>query len=241
MSQPSFIKRGFVKHSLMLITALALGALLLGVFVDTSAAQGPGGGRGNGRGGNGQGQQAGGGQGSNGQSLGDGTGQGSSQGNGQQGSGMGLNNCDAECLEDTLPPATPGALPADVISALNAGLQDEYHAYATYQVVIDQFGTVRPFLSIQQSEAQHIDLLAFLFERYGLDLPAATPLDAVPVFASVEDACATGAAAEIANFELYDAWITTVEDYPDIVQVFTQLRDASEFQHLPAFERCAGF
>lgn len=238
----------FIKRSIMLLTVLVLGALLMGVFVDTSAAQGPGG-RGNGRGGNGQGQQAGNGgqsnQGNqgNGQNLADGTGFGNSQGNGQgqQGLGMGLANCDETCLMDTLPPATPGDLPAEVVSALNAGLQDEYHAYATYQAVIDQFGAVRPFTMIQQSEAQHIDLLTFLFDRYGLDIPTAAPLNPVPVFASVSDACATGAAAEVANFELYDAWIATVQDYPDIVQVFTQLRDASEYQHLPAFERCAGY
>ena len=32
-----------------------------------------------------------------------------------------------------------------------------------------------------------------------------------------------------------------VQDYPDMVQVFTSLRDASEFQHLPAFENCAAY
>jgi len=158
------------------------------------------------------------------------------QNNGQNGSSGLYQN---DMLAD-LPPAVPGDVPADVIAALTAGLTDEHHAYDTYQVVIDQFGVVRPFTNIQQAEASHIAALEFLFERYGLELPAVAPLAEVPQFDTLTDACATGAAAEIANFSLYDSWIATVQDYPDMVQVFTALRDASEFQHLPAFERCAG-
>ena len=78
-----------------------------------------------------------------------------------------------------------------------------------------------------------------MFERYGLPVPAAVAVDA-PSFATVQEACAAGAAAEIANLNLYDQWMLTVQDYPDMVQVFTALRDASEFSHLPAFENCAG-
>ena len=139
-----------------------------------------------------------------------------------------------------LPPAVPGDLPTDVVAALSAGIQDEYHAYATYQAVIDQFGAVRPFTNIQNAESHHIDALSFIIERYGLAVPEPLPLADVPQFDTLADACAAGAAAEVANFELYDQWIDTVQDYPDIVQVFQMLRDASEFQHLPAFENCAG-
>ncbi len=133
-----------------------------------------------------------------------------------------------------------GALPAAVIDALVAGINDEYHAYATYQAVIDQFGPVAPFVRIQQAEAAHIAALARAFARYGLAVPAAPPLAATPGFASIEDACAAGVAAETANLALYDAWLETVSDYPDLVRVFTALRDASEFNHLPAFQTCAG-
>jgi hypothetical protein len=57
---------------------------------------------------------------------------------------------------------------------------------------------------------------------------------------SLADACALSAQAEVANFALYDQWIATVSAYPDLVQVFTNLRNASEFSHLPAFQACAG-
>jgi hypothetical protein len=222
-----FNKR-LIKTGLVLVAALAVIAAALLWMVEPSAAQGPGGSRGNGNGN---------GRGGNGVQLRDHTGTGQPFG----GSGFGGDSQQNRLwLEDNLPPAVPGDLPDDVIAALEAGIQDEYHAYYTYQAVIDQFGAVRPFTNIQSSEAHHIDMLAFLFERYGLDVPEPSPLEPVPVFASVADACAAGAEAEIANFGLYDTWLATAQDYADITQVFTMLRDASEFQHLPAFERCAG-
>jgi hypothetical protein len=127
-----------------------------------------------------------------------------------------------------------------VIDALTAGLMDEHNAYNTYQAIIDQFGAVRPFVNIQTAEAHHIAALEFLFERYALDIPEIALLTDAPQFDSFAEACAAGVAAETANLELYNTWIDTVQAYPDIVQIFTSLRDASEFQHLPALERCAG-
>ena len=99
---------------------------------------------------------------------------------------------------------------------------------------------VAPFTRIQSAEAQHIAALEVLFNRYGITVPDPEPLEDLPEFTSVADACALGAAAEVANFELYDNWIAQTSDYPDLVQVFTSLRSASEFNHLPAFEQCAG-
>lgn len=233
-----------VKLGVVAMVVVMVGALSLAALTGISEA---GGGRGRGRGATGGGG-AGGGFGAGtgtGIPAQDGTGTGGmNQGAGQGGYGAGnMNQSQGTGLGvidlANLPPAVPGELPADVIAALNAGLQDEYHAYAVYQAVIDQFGAVRPFTSIQAAEASHIDALAFLFERYGLAVPDAAPLTDVPVFASVTDACATGAAAEIANFALYDSWIATTQAYPDIAQIFQALRDASEFNHLPAFERCA--
>ena len=139
-----------------------------------------------------------------------------------------------------LPPAAAGDLSEAAVAALMAGIQDEVHAYAVYQAVIDQFGPVTPFTRIQAAEAQHIAALEVLFNRYGIAIPDPEPLEELPEFNSIADACALGAAAEVANFELYDTWISQTSDYPDLVEVFTSLRNASEFNHLAAFERCAG-
>jgi hypothetical protein len=232
-----------VKRSVMVAAMIGVMVLSFVLVTGTSEAQGPGnGGKGPGANGQGQGMNN---QPATGCDTGDcdqiGTpgmmsqqngygmyGQNSDQGRGLYGLGM------------DLPPAVSGDLPDDVVDAITAGLLDEYNAYNIYQAVIDQFGAVRPFTSIQRAEAQHSASLEFIFERYGIPLPEAVELDPVPQFDSLADACAAGAAAEIANFSLYDEWLDTVQDYPDITQVFTSLRDASEYMHLPAFERCAG-
>jgi hypothetical protein len=232
MSNKHLVKIGFFALIIVGVTVFSLAAV-----TDSSLAQGPGGGgNGNGRGGQGSPNA---GQGSGQQNPGQGIGQqnGGQGFGGQQNAGQ-TGSCQY-CLNN-LPAAVPGEVPAEVVEALTAGFTDEHYAYDIYQSVIDQFGAVRPFTSIQQAEADHIAALEFILERYNLDVPEIAPLSEVPQFASLADACSAGAAAEIANFDLYDQWLATVQDYPDMVQVFTSLRDASEFQHLPAFERCAG-
>jgi hypothetical protein len=138
-----------------------------------------------------------------------------------------------------LPAPVAGPVPDEVVALITAGIEDEWHAYAVYAAVIDQFGAVRPFTNIQRAEAQHAAAWATIFERYGLPLPEQPTWD-IPEFASLADACAAAADAEIANMDLYDEMLTTLAAYPDMVQVATALRAASANNHLPAFERCAG-
>jgi hypothetical protein len=132
-----------------------------------------------------------------------------------------------------------GELTPEAIDALTAGLADEINAYAVYGQIIAQFGAVVPFSRIQQAEASHIAALEAAFTRYGLPVPEVAPSVAMSA-SSLADACALGAQAEVANFALYDQWIAPVSAYPALVQVFTNLRNASEFSHLPAFQACAG-
>jgi hypothetical protein len=155
--------------------------------------------------------------------------------NGQVGqNGFGVGPC-LECL----PAAVEGDVPDDVAAAMMAGLMDEYNAYALYQAVIDQFGEVAPFVNIQAAEAQHIAIHQLMFERYGLEIPEPTVLNPAPVFDNMQAACEMAVDAELANMSLYDDWLITVQNYPDLVQVFTALSNASQYNHLPAFERCA--
>ncbi len=148
---------------------------------------------------------------------------------GMNGSGLLLN----------LPDAVVDELPQDVIDLMIAGWLDEQHAYAVYESVLAQFGAVRPFSNILNSEAQHAAAWELLFSRYGVAVPELPAFD-LPVFASAADACAVGASAEVANFDLYDTMMTAFAAYPDLTYVAQNLRDASEFSHLPAFENCAG-
>lgn len=137
-----------------------------------------------------------------------------------------------------LPASNPDGATAEVADALVQALMDEYQAYAIYGAVIEQFGALNPFVNIQRAEEQHADALLTLFDRYDVTVPEMPVFD-LPTFDSVQDACSVAADFEIANFGMYDTILETVADYPDIVQVVTSLRNASEFSHLPALQRCA--
>ena len=174
---------------------------------------------------------------------GNGSGNGSGRGSGYQGgrtgdTGRGGNALGAG-LYLNLPPASAEELSQETIDLMIDGWSDEQHAYAVYGAVIEQFGAVRPFTNIQRSEAQHIAAWETLFARYGIPVPEVPAFD-LPTFSSVTEACAVGAEAETANFDLYDTMLAAFEPYPDLLYVAQSLRDASEFSHLPAFEMCAG-
>jgi hypothetical protein len=125
------------------------------------------------------------------------------------------------------------------VDALQAALDDEYHALATYDQVVCDFGEVRPFINIRESEARHIVALQRLFERYGLPVPANAWPGRVKRYRRLSDACADAVDAESANAGLYERLMaSTARD--DLRAVFGNLREASQARHLPAFQRCLG-
>ncbi len=124
--------------------------------------------------------------------------------------------------------------------ALREALDDEYKARATYRAVIARFGAVRPFSRIVESEERHIAALAWLFDRHGVPMPPDRWAGAVEPPATIGEACRAGVQAEIDNAALYDRLMTLAGHAPeDVRRVFTNLRDASQERHLPAFRRCA--
>lgn len=133
--------------------------------------------------------------------------------------------------------AAAGLSPSE-IEALGLALNDEYRAWATYDLVITDLGPISPFTKIVVAEQAHIDALVTLFNRYGLEVPPNPWPGNVPSFDTRPEACAAGVAAETANVALYDQLLGMV-NHRDIIRVFTALRTASLTQHLPAFERCA--
>lgn len=124
------------------------------------------------------------------------------------------------------------------IRALNDALDDEYHAWTTYDQVIADFGAVAPFSNIRDAEARHIEALLTLYTFYGLPVPANPWPGKTPRYASLQAACEAGVAAEIANGEMYERLFAATER-PDILVVFRNLQEASQQRHLPAFQRCA--
>jgi hypothetical protein len=131
-----------------------------------------------------------------------------------------------------------GPLSEGEIDGLLLALNDEYHAWAVYDQVIADFGDVRPFTNIRRSEATHISALTELFDAYDVPVPDNPWPGNVPSFDSVTDACAAGAAAEIANVDLYDELFSST-DRDDVLTVYQSLQRASEESHLPAFQRCS--
>lgn len=132
------------------------------------------------------------------------------------------------------PPVTSAPLDASTQQALSDALNDEYHAHAFYQAVIDKFGQVAPFTNILRAESAHIASVQALMTRYGMTIPADAYIGKVPVPATLTEALKTAVDAEKANVALYDRLGTMAQ--PDIQAVFAQLRTVSQTRHLPAFE-----
>lgn len=132
---------------------------------------------------------------------------------------------------------------AEAHQAVLRALDDEYRAEAFYDAVMKRHGVVRPFSRIIYAEQRHSEALIAILTENGLDVPQNTYLGsdemAAATPATLAEACAAGVTAEIENAALYDdALLPAVADYPDIVYVFENLRDASQYRHLPAFQRC---
>ena len=133
-----------------------------------------------------------------------------------------------------------GAPPEAVLPwALATALDDEYRARATYEAVLRRFGSVAPFSRIRAAEERHIAALEEAFHRYRLPLPPDRWRGRVTAPASLLQACRDGVRGEIGNYQMYDRLLTQVQA-ADVRAVFTNLRNASAYNHLPAFAACAG-
>ena len=131
---------------------------------------------------------------------------------------------------------TPQPIGDETSAALVMAINDEYKARAAYQAVLDKFGPVTPFSNIVRSESAHIAALERLFNTYGLPVPPDTYAGNVVAPATLSEAARIGVEAEKENVAMYDTILASVKE-PDVIAVFTQLRDASQTKHLPAFQR----
>lgn len=146
----------------------------------------------------------------------------------------------AACTDDTTTILAPAAsaLTPSVAAAVDTAIQDEFHAEQTYLRVLADHGNILPFFNVVVAEQRHSASLAGVLDRRNLDVPASEwDLENVPRFATVPEACAAAAAAEVANIAMYDRLL--VAELPtDVRNVFTNNRRASVDRHLPAFTAC---
>lgn len=175
---------------------------------------------------------------------GSGLGQGGVQGQGMMG-GQGRGNVDKkncvadECLFVDGLEYPAGELSDVAKSALLSALDDEYKARATYEAVMAKIGSIRPFSMIIRAEEQHISALKALFDKYGVAIPSDPWTGKISAPDTLGASCQAGVDAEIANASLYrDQLLPAAKDYADITGVFTNLMQASQERHLPAFDRC---
>jgi len=132
-----------------------------------------------------------------------------------------------------------GSLSDAAKSALTSALNDEYKALSTYEAVVARNGSVRPFIKIARAEERHIAELKSLFDKYGVVIPENPYVGKIAVPETKQAACQAGYDAETANAALYrNTLLPSVTEYPDISAVFTNLMNASQNRHLPAFDRC---
>jgi len=118
------------------------------------------------------------------------------------------------------------------------GPDGEYAAAAMYQAVIDEFGSVEPYVTIKAGEERHIDALTRQLERYGIDVPDNPYLGEVSAPADLQIAAEAWAEGEIANVEMYDELLDQTDD-STLRRVLENLRRASLESHLPLFELAA--
>lgn len=122
--------------------------------------------------------------------------------------------------------------------ALIEALEDEYKARATYRLILDQFGAVRPFVNIVESEERHIQALLPLFQKYHIPIPVDDWVERVTLPPTLLAACQAGVQAEIENAAMYKRLLDLTVGYPDVQRVFLNLQHASQANHLTAFQRC---
>jgi len=117
---------------------------------------------------------------------------------------------------------------------LNYAIDDEFAARAEYEMIMEEYGEIRPFSNIMRAEEIHIALLEPLFAQYGYELPADSSASHVVLPESLQNAFEIGIEAEIANIAMYVSFLA-VELPDDVRVVFERLKAGSE-NHLIAFE-----
>lgn len=113
-------------------------------------------------------------------------------------------------------------------------IQDEYLARAEYELIMNEYGDIRPFTNIVQAEERHIEWMIELFDGNGTAVPPDTAEEHVLLPATLKAALETGVQAEVDNIAMYESFLE--RSLPDDVRdVFERLKKASE-NHLRAFQ-----
>ena len=125
-----------------------------------------------------------------------------------------------------------------LLDMLTYAVQDEYLARAEYELIMAEYGDIRPFTNIKQAEERHIEWVTGLFEAHGYALPADTAGEHVVLPENLRASFEAGIQAEIDNIAMYELFLER-EIPGDVRDIFENLKAASE-NHLRAFRNNLG-
>lgn len=120
---------------------------------------------------------------------------------------------------------------------LRIAVYDEFHAFETYNAVIQKFGSVYPFVNIVEAEQRHYAELIPLFEKYGVEIPVNNWVQQIELPDMLVECCEIGVAAEVDNILMYNNLLQYTQE-ADIKDTLYRLQAASYNNHLPAFRQC---
>lgn len=123
------------------------------------------------------------------------------------------------------------------VDALQCALDLTYQGWASCDQVIRRHGAVRPFSRIKVAELRRIHQLRRLFITHGLPIPANPWAGRMPLAESLAGAYAQAVEQERARLRCGRQLLAGV-DRVDLRSALSDLVEASEARHLPAFERC---
>ena len=143
-----------------------------------------------------------------------------------------------DSVDDSQPVIKSQMTDAEIVLAALMGPDGEYAAAASYEAVLNKYGSVEPYATIYQAELRHINALVRQLERLGEPVPANPYTGKIMAPKDLTTAAEAWALGEILNVELYDDLIPKTEN-ANLLRVLGNLRSASLEMHLPAFELAA--
>jgi hypothetical protein len=127
---------------------------------------------------------------------------------------------------------------AEIVLAALMGPDGEYAAAASYEAVLDEYGSVEPYATIYEAELRHISALVRQLERLGEPVPSNPYTGKIKAPKDLVSAAKAWAEGEILNVALYDDLLGKT-DNANLIKVLENLRRASLESHLPSFELAA--
>jgi hypothetical protein len=123
---------------------------------------------------------------------------------------------------------------------LRYAVEDEYLARAEYNAIMDTYGTIRPFSSIEKAEENHINIIKKIYSQRNIAIPPDEGAGHAVTPPTLRSAFETGIQAEIDNIAMYERFLNENEldkkENEDVKNLFQNLKQASE-NHLRAFRR----